>query len=181
MEEEKKKSKLKIAIIVLLVLILAVVTVYAINTIRYRQYYKESHKPTSMGIDPNQGEYVEQEKQKVDEGQRIKEPNITIPGWNELYFKANTTEINTVDLYNPDANKDWYYLTFELRLMLDDENYEVLYTSKLIEPGKHIQKITIDHALEPGEYKAKFFVQPYGMSDRTKRNSVILATTIIVK
>lgn len=178
MEEGKKKSILKIIIIVLLALILAVICVYAINTIRYRQYYKELHKPTDLGLDPNQGEYVEPEKEPKDKNTG----QIIIHGNTEIKIAANETEIYTVDFYNPEANKDLYYQTFEIRLLGDDgKEYETLYQSELVEPGKHIQHITLSHTLPAGEYDAILRIQPYRMSDKTPTNTLDTKTKLIVK
>lgn len=125
-------------------------------------------------VDPNQGDYVAPEKE-VAQG-------IAIPGWGEITLPPDTTEI-VVDFYNPDENAGKYYLTFELRLPdSSEQGYEVLYKSGLIEPGKHIQKITLAHGLAAGEYEGTIHVQPYKMDDnKTPTNNADLKTKLVVK
>ena len=126
-------------------------------------------------VDPNAGDYVEPEKEGPSQG-------VAIPGWGTITIPVNTKDV-TVDFYNPVANKDLYYLTFELRLPNDsDEGYEVLYKSGLVEPDKHIQKITLSHGLEAGTYDAIIHVQPYKMdANKTPTNNADMKTTIVVK
>jgi len=104
-------------------------------------------------IDPNQGDYVAPETET--------QLGIAIPGWGEITLPPNQTENIVVDFYNPEANEGKYYLSFELYLENEDGSKDILYKSNLIEPGKHIQKITLNHALEKGEYEAVIHVQPY--------------------
>lgn len=126
-------------------------------------------------VDPNAGDYVEPEKEGPSQG-------VAIPGWGTITIPVNKTEV-TVDFYNPETNKDLYYLTFELRLPDNSEQgYEVLYKSGLVEPNKHIQKITLSRGLEAGTYDAIIHVQPYKMDEnKTPTNNADMKTTIIVK
>ena len=84
-------------------------------------------------------------------------PGIAIPGWAGLSLPAGVTEA-PVSLFNPEANADWYYLTFELRLK---ENDELLFTTGLIPPGMYCNKVSLSRPLEPGSYECIMFVQPY--------------------
>lgn len=84
-------------------------------------------------------------------------PGIAIPGWAGLSLPAGVTEAE-VPLFNPEANADWYYLTFELRLKETDE---VLFTTGLIPPGLYCNKVELTRPLEIGEYECTMFVQPY--------------------
>lgn len=129
----------------------------------------------SLEIDPNAGEYVEPEKPAPSKG-------VAIPGWGTITIPVNKTEVS-VDFYNPEANKDLYYLTFELRLPNDSEQgYEVLYKSGLVEPTLHIQKITLSRPLEAGTYDAIIHVQPYKMDgNQTPTNNADMKTTLIVQ
>lgn len=127
-------------------------------------------------VDPNAGEYVEPDKQGPSQG-------VAIPGWGTITIPTNKKDDIVVDFYNPIANKDLYYLTFELRLPDDSEQgYEVLYKSGLVEPDKHIQKINLSRPLEAGTYEAIIHVQPYRMDEnKTPTNNADMKTTIIVK
>lgn len=131
-----------------------------------------------LTIDKNAGEYVA----PVEEESEIPSKGVAIPGWGSLTIPENTTDV-TVDFMNPEDNKDLYYLTFELRLIDDSEQgYEVLYKSGLVEPGLHIQNITLSRGLEAGEYDAIIHVQPYRMDEnKTSTNNADMKTKLIVK
>ena len=107
---------------------------------------------------------------------------VAIPGWSKIIMPANTKTIK-VDFFNPEENKDLYYLTFELRLLDSSEKgYETLYTSDLVSPGLHIQEITLSRELSVGEYDGIIHVQPYRMDvNKTATNMADLKTKIIVK
>ena len=130
-------------------------------------------QPTAPGIDPNAGEYVPEPTRPAS--------GVAIPGWVSFTIPANTTEDIVVDFYNPVENTDKYYLTFELRLPDNSEQgYEVLYTSGLVEPTLHIQKITLNRGLEAGEYDAIIHVQPYHMDSKAPTNNADMETKLIV-
>ena len=138
---------------------------------------EEPKQPQGGGVglvvDPNAGDYVAPETQQ--------QSGIAIPGWGEITLPPNTKEI-VVDFYNPEANKDKYYLVFELYLTNEDGSKDVLYKSGLIEPGKHIQKITLSHGLAEGEYEATMHVQPYKMDGSlASTNNLDAKTKLIVK
>ncbi len=133
-----------------------------------------STDPNVPDEDPNQGDYVKPDTPVAG--------GVAIPGWAKLTIPVNTSENIIVDFYNPEQNADKYYLTFELRIPADNEQgYEVLYTSGLISPGKHIQRINLTRGLPAGTYNAILHVQPYRMSDKTKTNNADLKLELIVK
>lgn len=103
---------------------------------------------SKLVIDPNVGASPTPEPTK---------PGIAIPGWAGLSIPAGVTEA-TLPLHNPEANKDWYYLTFELRLK--DTN-EVLFATGLIPPGLYCNKVELSRPLEAGTYQCVMRVQPY--------------------
>ena len=123
-------------------------------------------------IDPNAGEFVEPERA----------PGVTIPGFGSMTIPANTKNLKGVNLYNPDKNAGYYYLTFTLSLL--DENGEVsetLYESQLVPPGLYLQEITLSRGLASGKYKAVMFVQPYRIADLSPTNNVDLKFTLNVE
>lgn len=71
---------------------------------------------------------------------------IQIPGYSEITIPAGETEVE-LELLNPDENNVYFRITFYL-----PATDEVIYTSKLIQPGQHLYSITLDRALEAGEY-----------------------------
>ena len=133
---------------------------------------------SNLQIDTGAGEYDPTAGNEIYE---TSEPDISIPGWGEITILANKTDISSVDFYNPEENTE-YYLTFELR-QLDSsaQGYEVLYTSGLVEAGKHIQHITLSRALSAGEYNASVFIQPYRVSDQSPTNCAEIAVKLIAK
>lgn len=130
--------------------------------------------PNLPDEDPNQGDYVKPETPEVG--------GVAIPGWGKLTIPVNTSKDIVVDFFNPDANAEKYYLTFELRIPANNaQGYEVLYKSGLIAPGKHIQKIDLTRGLPAGTYNAILHVQPYRMSDKSMTNNADLKLELVVK
>ena len=167
-----------VVIVILAVIIAAGGIVLTVRTLKEKEL---PVRPAGIGltIDPDAGDYVPVtgEAQEAAQG-------VSIPGWASLTLPANTVNAKyCVDFYNPEANAGRYYLTFELRLPDDSpEGYEVLYTSKLVEPGKHIQSIQLERKLQAGKYRAVVHVQPYKMDgSMTPTNNADMETELIVK
>ena len=176
-EKEKRKRRFLLLLIALLLIAVAVMAVFLIRGNGKSAPVEESGG-VGLTVDKNAGEYVPVEVELPEEL-----PGIAIPGWGSITLPAGETDIvNRVDFYNPEDNADWYYLTFELRLLDDSEQgYEVLYASELVPPGQHIQSITLSRPLEAGEYDAVVHVQPYRMNDElTPTNNADMATTLVV-
>lgn len=138
---------------------------------------KPAPAPTGgVTFDPNAGAYQEAEAdEQTTQG-------VSIPGKSTMTIPANQTEV-AVDFYNPEQNDGLYYLTYELRLLDSSEKgYEVLYSSGLIPPNQHIQKIALSHGLHAGTYEAILHVQPYRMDEgRTPTNNADMKTKLIVQ
>ena len=136
------------------------------------------HTPSGQSyvpeIDKNAGEYVKPDAQNPAHG-------VAIPGWNQIIIPKDQSSGITVDFYNPEANKDLYYLTFEIRLPNENGEFETIYKSGLVEPGLHIQNIDLTKPLQKGEYDAIIHVQPYRMSDKSTTNNADLETKLIVR
>jgi len=82
---------------------------------------------------------------------------IAIPGWGAIKLPAGTLEAE-VALHNPDANTGYYDLSFTLKLA---DSEEEIFTTDPIAPGYKCTHVTLTRELEPGEYDAILFVQPY--------------------
>ena len=122
-------------------------------------------------VDPNAGEYVP----------KPLDPGVVIRGFGKLTIPPYTKEVTEVNLYNPEENEGWYYLTFKICLL--DENGEVsetLYESQLVPPGLYLQDITLSRGLAPGEYDAVMLVQPYRIADLSQTNAANLEFVIVV-
>ena len=164
----KKKALLRLG---LLIIIIGAVIVMAVKFIGKNDADKN-----------NENIVVENNKVNEEMVTEKKPQGIAIPGWEKITIPANTTEV-TVDFNNPEQNKDLYYLTFELRLLTNNENeYEVLYTSDFIEPGEHVGKVTLNRELTSGEYDAMIHVQPYKMdAQKTPANNADMKVKLVVK
>lgn len=170
-----KKTKQTVIIVTIIILLLALIGVGIWIGISLNNQPEETiPNPGGVQIDPNQGAY------NPDSSSGTASQGVAIPGWGKITIPVNETEV-TVDFYNPEQNKDLYYLTFELRLPDGNGGYEVLYKSGLVEAGNHIQKITLSRGLAEGTYDAIIFVQPYRMDGVTPTNNAETKTQLIVK
>ena len=100
--------------------------------------------------------------------------NIAIPGYEKLDFAAGKTT-QAVNLKNPADNA----CTFVLSLTLDDG--ETLWTGKALSPGEAFTSITLNRALDAGEYPAKLHYDCFSLSDNTPLNGADVKLTIEVK
>jgi len=175
---EEKSNKVMKRLFQLIVILLLIIIIILLLLKSCGDYGKpEPTIPTGggVGFDPNAGDDT-----KPDPTATVR-PGIVVPGWPYITIPCNQTEI-PVDFFNPEENAGWYYLTFELRLPTEsDIGYEVLYTSGLVEAGKHIQKITLSRPLPAGVYDAIIFVQPYRVEDHSPTNNIVLETEITAK
>ena len=175
----RKQKQTQWLIVLLAVVVLAVVAVLIWQSTKSEVAPAASPTPTvELEIDPNAGELITPTPAPT-------EPGVAIPGWGSITLPAGVTEAATT-LKNPDANADWYYLTFEMRLPTVDEetgeeSYEVLFTTGLIPPGQYCNQVTLTRALEAGEYNVILHVQPYRMSDKTPTNNADTEMVLIVE
>lgn len=178
---KKKKKKIPIFVILMIALACTIVSGAAFVSLNYDKLFgetpsdKTSESPGTgklLPIDTSAGDYVPPETSAP-----APASGIAIPGWGKITIPADQKEVS-VDFPNPEANTGKYYLTFELRLK---DTGEVLYTSGLVPPGKHIQHITLSRELEKGTYKAVIHVQPYKMDQaQTPTNNANMETDLIV-
>ena len=183
-ENDKKKKRKWLLLLLLLLLLLVIAGSVFAGTMMAKNRQMSDNSGDSVGgigltIDENAGEKAESQSNSTEDTA----PGVAIPGWGSITIPAGETEITTVDFYNPEANADYYYLTFELRIKDDSsEGYEVLYSSQLVPPGQHLQKITLTRPLEAGEYEAVIHVQPYKMDEaQTPTNNADMETKLIVE
>ncbi len=161
---------------VVLVLIMVLMLSNVVLCVLMMGYEPEPAAPQGggLGFDPSA------QNKRPDVSPDTPSQSVSIAGFSELTIPPDTDAI-AIDLYNPEDNFGLYYLTFELRLVNDDNTVEVLYTSGLVGAGQHIYQITLAHGLPAGEYNAVLFIQPYRMADRTPTNNVAGNVKIIVK
>ena len=159
-----KKKKLLVGMLILLLCAVIAVLSYLLW-----QHSAEEPEPTNGGgvvVEPIGGEIREDL------------PGVVIPGWGAMVLPAGETEAETT-LYNPEKNEGYYDLSFTLTL---DETGEEVFTTGKIPPGYRCSKVTLNRALEAGEYAATLLVQPYLQSDTDAQlNRANVSLTLIVK
>lgn len=99
--------------------------------------------------------------------------NIAIPGYETLSFQAGKTA-QTVRLTNPAENA----CTFALSLTLEDG--ETLWTGEALSPGEAFTRITLERALDAGEYPATLHYDCYTIEDNQPLNGAEIQLTIEV-
>ena len=129
-------------------------------------------------------------KPKKDYSNIVENPNIAIPGFESLEFKAGTKK-QSVSFYNPEENT--CYFRISLVLKSDDGSKadgtagdseakeEVLWTSDLIEPGEEVKSIKLVKELESGDYPAYLKYECFSLKDETPLNGSNVELTLTVK
>ncbi len=126
--------------------------------------YGEETGAPALRIDRNATEKRTKEQEETDK-------NVAIPGFKTMTIPAGKERVS-VDFYNPENNSGYYYLSFELRVPDVNGNYETLYTSDLVEAGKHLYQIVLNHALSAGIYEhSVLHIQPYKVDDFAPTNN----------
>ena len=100
--------------------------------------------------------------------------NIAIPGYEKLSFAAGKTA-QAVNLKNPPENA----CTFVLALRLTSG--ETLWTGKALSPGETFTRITLNRALDAGEYPATLHYDCYTIEDNQPLNGAEIQLTLEVK
>ena len=125
---------------------------------------------------PGQG--IVFEPNKPTESSQSALPGISIPGWKAIKLPAGKLGAD-VSLHNPDANAGYYDLSFTLKLA---DSEEVIFTTGSIPPGYKCSRVTLTRELEPGNYLATLFVQPYLQDEhQTPTNNAELEILLIVE
>ncbi|MBQ8160204.1 MAG: tRNA (uracil-5-)-methyltransferase [Clostridia bacterium] len=101
--------------------------------------------------------------------------NIAIPGYETLSFAAGKTA-QAVNLKNPPENACTFVLTLTL-----DEDGTTLWTGKTLSPGEAFTRITLNRALDAGEYPATLHYDCFSLQDHTPLNGAEIQLTIEVK
>ena len=129
---------------------------------------------SKLQIDPNATSETPVPKQT--ESEPIK--NVSVAGFKTLHIAADTPNV-TVDFYNPASNEGEFLMTFELLLPATDGSHESVYSSGLVEAGKHITEIVLSHPIARGTYENCILnIQPYYVSDRSPANSAEAVFTL---
>lgn len=132
-----------------------------------------------------------QTKQK-DYSNIIENPNISIPGYESLAFKAGKKK-QSVNFYNPKENTCYFRISLIIEAddgqgtgeaVTDDnrkETEEVLWISEYLEPGEEIGSIKLSKELDSGDYPATLRYECFSLKDETPLNGSKLELTINVR
>ena len=133
------RKSIKVLFLILLAVVLVGGGIFA--GMNWNRWFGEEPAATA-DVDSNAEEYT------GDRGTYTGKKNtdtIDIPGFDVMNLKANTKE-QSVNLYNPEQNSCY----FKISLILADGTR--LWQSGLVEPGKAIYNLTLEQALDAGEY-----------------------------
>ena len=100
--------------------------------------------------------------------------NIAIPGYEKLSFAAGKTA-QVVNLKNPAENACTFVLTLTL------EGGETLWTGEALSPGEAFTRITLNRALDAGEYLATLHYDCFSLQDFAPLNGAEIQLTLEVK
>lgn len=163
MEDTKKKSKKWIWILCILIIIAVIGIILFVKLGR-----KKKDSDFNPNLDPNAG--------AISDNMDMEEPEgIRIPGYPSITIKAGEEKVK-MNLMNPENNP--CYFTFEIVL---NETGETIYTSKMVEPGKAITNVTLNRALEKGEYEATIKITTASLEDGSAMNGANVQTTLIAE
>jgi hypothetical protein len=171
MSELKKKTSRRISRIYPYIAACAAIAVIAVGVLFQptRIYLSDELVPLAaiLVIDENAKPYTDTEPRLITvEGIKIPEMvSATIP--------ANTEDA-WILLINPKDNT----CNFKFEITADDEP---LYTSGLIEPGKHIEELSLSKGLAQGEYKAVLTIRAYEPGSVTEAKNIKMEFTLTAK
>jgi len=129
------------------------------------------------------------DKPKKDYSNIEMNPNIAIPGFESLEFKAGTKK-QSVSFYNPEENTCYFRMSLILQAAGTEAGgtaadsgakEETLWTSELLEPGESIKSIDITKELESGEYPAVLKYECFSLKDETPLNGSKVELTLKVR
>ncbi len=158
------KNKMMIAVIIVLCAVVAIlVSVLFVNKNRRND---DKFNPT---LDSDAGD-IQDNDNSGGQGQAIR-----IPGYPSITVDADKENV-TMNLYNPDGNP--CYFTFEI--VLSDTN-ETIYKSDMVEPGKAITNVKLNHGLAAGEHNAVIKISTSSLTDGKAMNGANVETVLVAK
>lgn len=100
---------------------------------------------------------------------------IRIPGYPSITVDAGKENV-TMNLFNPEGNP--CYFTFEIVL---SDTGESIYKSDMVEPGKAITNVKLQHALSAGEHNAVIKISTASLTDGKSMNGANVETVLVAK
>ena len=161
------KNKVMVAVIILLCAVVAVlVTVLVTRKDKNKDNNDDKFTPT---IDSDSGE--------IGTGSNYSggQQGIRIPGFPSISIDADKENV-AMNLFNPSGNP--CYFTFEIVL---SDTGKTIYKSDMVEPGKAINNVKLQHALSAGEYNAVVKISTASLTDGKAMNGANVETVIVAK
>ena len=116
------------------------------------------------------------DKPKKDYSNIEMNPNISIPGYESLEFKAGKKK-QSVNFYNPEENTCYFRISLVLKEnggsetgSEGDADEDILWTSDLVKPGEEVKSIKLDKELDSGDYPAILKYECFSLKDETPLN-----------
>lgn len=163
-----KISKNKIMITAIIVLCVAVAVLAAVLFIR-KDKNKDNEDKFTPTIDSDSGEIGT--SGNYSGGQQ----GIRIPGYPSITVDAGKDNV-TMNLFNPEGNP--CYFTFEIVL---SDTGETIYKSDMVEPGKAITNVKLQHPLAAGEHNAVIKISTASLTDGKAMNGANVETVLVAK
>jgi hypothetical protein len=115
------------------------------------------------------------EDQQIPLGSYMQSETISIPGFESITIAAGETDI-AAKLYNPEGNPCY----FEISILLGDTAEEI-YKSKLISPGQTLYEVSLNRALDKGNYDAVLHYNTFSLDDYADMNGANVPIRIMVE
>ena len=172
MNGKNKTNKILIGIIICLI---AVIIGGAIYFTRGTDKDKKNKTPDSA-FEPNLDSNASETASNDGNNEEADKPEgIRIPGYPSITVPADTTDIE-MNLENPVGNP--CYFTFEIVL---SDTGETIYKSDMVEPGKAITNVKLQHPLAAGEHNAVIKISTASLTDGKTMNGANVETVLVAK
>ena len=172
MNGKNKTNKILIGIIICLI---AVIIGGAIYFTRGTDKDKKNKTPDSA-FEPNLDSNASETASNDGNNEEADKPEgIRIPGYPSITVPADTTDIE-MNLENPVGNP--CYFTFEIVL---SDTGETIYKSDMVEPGKVITNVKLQHPLAAGEHNAVIKISTASLTDGKTMNGANVETVLVAK
>ena len=172
MNGKNKTNKILIGIIICLI---AVIIGGAIYFTRGTDKDKKNKTPDSA-FEPNLDSNASETASNDGNNEEADKPEgIRIPGYPSITVPADTTDIE-MNLENPVGNP--CYFTFEIVL---SDTGETIYKSDMVEPGKAITNVKLQHPLATGEHNAVIKISTASLTDGKTMNGANVETVLVAK
>lgn len=159
---KSKKGKVIAAVCLTAVILLTAGIIYGLN-------HDPSGNKSGIQLDKNAVQY------SAGKSAPAEQTSISFPGYPDITIKSTEQKIPIV-LVNPEGNP--CYFKFEAVLT---ETEEILLESGWVEPGKAIEGIALEKALQPGNYQLEIHISTRSLDNGEAMNGGNIKTSLFVK